>query len=66
MNASAAPSMRSRGLPLPMASEIWAMTNSISRSTMTAYSPSLPPKCSYTIGLEIFARSAISSTEVPS
>src|SRR5690606_33458811 len=28
--------------------------------------PSLPPKCSYTTGLETFAWAAISSTEVPS
>jgi len=36
-----------------------------SRSTTTAYRPSLPPKCSYTTGLETSARFAISSTEVP-
>src|SRR5262245_11595136 len=38
----------------------------ISRSTTTAYSPSLPPKCSYTTGFETPALCAISSTEVPS
>ena len=36
-----------------------------SRSTTTAYSPSLPPKCSYTTGLDTDAREAISSTVVP-
>ena len=39
---------------------------SISRSTTTAYRPSLPPKCSYTTGLDTLARWAISSMEVPS
>src|SRR5690242_20014424 len=38
----------------------------ISRSTTTAYSPSLPPKCSYTTGLLTWAVAAISSTLVPS
>ena len=38
----------------------------ISRSTTTAYSPSLPPKCSYTTGLDTPAFAAISSTDVPS
>ena len=37
-----------------------------SRSTTTAYRPSLPPKCSYTIGLLTWALAAISSTDVPS
>src|SRR3954447_329466 len=37
-----------------------------SRSTTTAYRPSLPPKCSYTTGLETFARAATSSIEVAS
>jgi hypothetical protein len=32
----------------------------------TAYTPSLPPKCSYTIGLLTPARAAISSVEVAS
>src|ERR1700722_17176110 len=39
---------------------------STSRSTTTAYRPSLPPKCSYTTGLETPACAAISSIEVPS
>src|SRR5262249_8391538 len=41
-------------------------SRSTSRSTTTAYSPSLPPKCSYTTGLETPAWAAISSIEVPS
>src|SRR5580692_8293983 len=43
-----------------------ARKRSTSRSTTTAYSPSLPPKCSYTTGLETPACAAISSIEVPS
>src|SRR6266702_5996927 len=39
---------------------------STSRSTTTAYSPSFPPKCSYTTGLDTPACAAISSMEVPS
>src|SRR5262249_26072357 len=39
---------------------------STSRSTTTAYRPSLPPKCSYTTGLETSAWAAISSIDVPS
>src|SRR5580693_79923 len=39
---------------------------STSRSTTTAYRPSLPPKCSYTTGFETSAWAAISSIEVPS
>src|SRR6266571_4459865 len=39
---------------------------STSRSTTTAYSPSFPPKCSYTTGLDTPARAATSSMEVPS
>src|SRR5262249_45065044 len=41
-------------------------SRSTSRSTTTAYRPSLPPKCSYTTGLETPACAAISSIEVPS
>src|SRR5215472_13951046 len=41
-------------------------SRSTSRSTTTAYRPSLPPKCSYTTGLDTPACAAISSTEVPS
>src|SRR5579863_4876341 len=41
-------------------------SRSTSRSTTTAYRPSLPPKCSYTTGLETSAAAAISSIEVPS
>src|SRR5215469_115201 len=41
-------------------------SRSTSRSTTTAYSPSLPPKCSYTTGLDTSARAAISSIDVPS
>src|SRR6516164_8141168 len=41
-------------------------SRSTSRSTTTAYSPSLPPKCSYTTGLDTPAWAAISSIEVPS
>src|ERR1700744_233389 len=43
-----------------------AVSRSTSRSTTTAYRPSLPPKCSYTTGLETPAWAAISSIEVPS
>src|SRR5580700_82596 len=39
---------------------------STSRSTTTAYRPSLPPKCSYTTGLDTPAWAATSSIEVPS
>src|SRR6266702_3926895 len=39
---------------------------STSRSTTTAYSPSFPPKCSYTTGLDTPARAATSSMDVPS
>src|SRR5215475_13120503 len=42
------------------------VSRSTSRSTTTAYRPSLPPKCSYTTGLETPAWAAISSIEVPS
>src|SRR2546426_638615 len=35
----------------------------ISRSTTTAYMPSLPPKCSYTTGLDTPACAAITSIE---
>src|SRR6516165_8929434 len=42
------------------------VSRSTSRSTTTAYRPSLPPKCSYTTGLETPAWAAISSMEVPS
>src|SRR6266516_6116767 len=41
-------------------------SRSTSRSTTTAYSPSLPPKCSYTTGVDTPACAAISSIEVPS
>src|ERR1700733_1456319 len=41
-------------------------SRSTSRSTTTAYRPSLPPKCSYTTGWETSAAAAISSIEVPS
>src|SRR5712691_9933201 len=41
-------------------------SRSTSRSTTTAYRPSLPPKCSYTTGLDTPACAAISSMEVPS
>src|ERR1700759_3198924 len=41
-------------------------SRSTSRSTTTAYRPSLPPKCSYTTGLDTPACAAISSIEVPS
>src|ERR1700733_8222209 len=41
-------------------------SRSTSRSTTTAYRPSLPPKCSYTTGWETSALAAISSIEVPS
>src|SRR5436190_7973601 len=43
-----------------------ARMRSISRSTTTAYKPSLPPKCSYTTGLVTPARAASSSIEVAS
>src|SRR5258708_15256044 len=43
-----------------------ASRRSTSRSTTTAYRPSLPPKCSYTTGLDTPALAAISSIEVPS
>lgn len=43
-----------------------SISSCISRSTTTAYSPSLPPKCSYTTGLDTPACEAISSTEVAS
>src|SRR5215471_12022911 len=43
-----------------------ARNRSTSRSTTTAYSPSFPPKCSYTTGLETSAWAAISSIDVPS
>src|SRR5580692_10849297 len=42
------------------------VSRSTSRSTTTAYRPSLPPKCSYTTGLETPAWAATSSIEVPS
>src|SRR6516165_8998497 len=42
------------------------VSRSTSRSTTTAYRPSLPPKCSYTTGLDTPAWAAISSIEVPS
>jgi len=35
-----------RGEPVAIASAMQRTTYSISRSTTTAYSPSLPPKCS--------------------
>src|SRR6201996_8700621 len=41
-------------------------SRSTSRSTTTAYRPSLPPKCSYTTGLDTPALAAISSIDVPS
>src|SRR5579872_5913946 len=51
----------------PSSSEVAMASNrSTSRSTTTAYSPSLPPKCSYTTGLDTPAWAAISSIEVPS
>ena len=49
-----------------MASTMRSTMSSTSRSTTTAYSPSLPPKCSYTMGLVMPARSAISSTDAAS
>ena len=45
---------------------VTVVSRSTSRSTTTAYRPSLPPKCSYTTGLETPAWAAISSIEVPS
>src|SRR4051794_12125266 len=63
----AARSSSSRGWPGVDSAEVKRSSNScISRSTTTAYSPSLPPKCSYTTGLLTFARAAISSMDVPS
>src|SRR5580658_3113974 len=51
----------------PSRSEVAMVSSrSTSRSTTTAYSPSLPPKCSYTTGLDTPAWAAISSIEVPS
>ena len=38
------------------------MSACTSRSTTTAYRPSLPPKCSYTMGFDTLAVAAISST----
>src|SRR6516162_9123258 len=65
-NATAAASNFSLVLAPPRMAVAVVSRRSTSRSTTTAYRPSLPPKCSYTTGLETPACAAISSTDVPS
>jgi len=57
-------SSSSRGCPADSAEAIRSTSPRISRSTTTAYRPSLPPKCSYTTGLLTWpAAGATSSIE---
>src|SRR5580658_8572835 len=63
---TAAASNLSRVWSPPRSVVAMVSSRSTSRSTTTAYSPSLPPKCSYTTGLDTPACAAISSIEVPS